>query len=75
MRERDQGRGRAWGRGARGARAGLGRTGPGWAGLGHIADQNHDTLNHQSVSDREPKSQMGQDEHATNHDIRQRNML
>jgi hypothetical protein len=35
MRERDQGEGGTWGRGARGARAGLDRT-----GLGHIVDQN-----------------------------------
>jgi hypothetical protein len=41
MRERDQGEGaRAWGRGARGARAGLGRAGPSCARLGHIANQN-----------------------------------
>jgi hypothetical protein len=59
-------------RGARGARAGLGRTGPGWV-TSRI--ETHDTHNHQSESGREPKSETGRDEHATNHDIRQRNML
>jgi hypothetical protein len=58
--------------GARGARAGLGRTGPGWA---TPRIKTHDTHDHQSESDREPKSEIEQDKHATNHDIRQRNML
>jgi hypothetical protein len=67
MRERDQGEGaRTWGQG----RAGQ-------AGLGWVTPRvkTHDTYNHQTDSDREPKSQTGRDEHATNHDIRQRNML
>jgi hypothetical protein len=73
MRERDQGGGaRAWGgQGAPGAR------GPDRAGSGWVTSQveTHDTHNHQSESDREPKSKTGRDEHVTNHDIRQRNML
>jgi hypothetical protein len=74
MRERDQGEGARMGRagGARGTRAGPGRTGPGWA---TPRVKTHDTHDHQSESDREPKSETGRDEHATNHDIRQRNML
>jgi hypothetical protein len=58
--------------GARGARAGLGRAGPGWVTL---RVKTHDTHNHQSEFDREPKSETGRDEHGTNHDIRQRYML
>jgi hypothetical protein len=58
--------------GARGARAGLGQAGPGWV---TPRVKTHDTHNHQTDSDREPKSQMGRDKHATNHDIIQRNML
>jgi hypothetical protein len=58
--------------GARGARAGPGRAGPGWA---TPRIKTHDTHDHQSESDREPKSKTERDEHATNHDIRQRNML
>jgi hypothetical protein len=54
--------GRAWG--ARGARAGPGQAGPGWA-----------TPRIKKESDCEPKSEIGRDEHTTNHDIRQRNML
>jgi hypothetical protein len=73
MRERDQGEGaRAWGgQGAPGAR------GPDRARLGWATPwiKTHDTHDHQSESDREPKSETEQDEHATNHDIRQRNML
>jgi hypothetical protein len=73
MRERDQGEGaRAWGRGTGGARAGLGWAGPGWV-TSRI--KTHDTHNHQSESDREPKSETRRDEHTTNHDIIQRNML
>jgi hypothetical protein len=73
MRERDQGRGRAdGGRGARGARAGLGRTGQGWV---TPRVKTHDMHNHQSEFDHELKSQTGRDEHATNQYIRQRNML
>jgi hypothetical protein len=76
MRERDQGEGGAHGsRGARGARAGLGRTEPGWAGLGHTAVQNPRHAQPPIGIRSEPKSEMGRDEHATNHDIRQRNML
>jgi hypothetical protein len=70
MRERDQGRGaRAWGQGRQGR---AGRTGPGWV-TSRI--KVHDTHNHQSESGREPKSETGRDEHTTNHDIGQRNML
>jgi hypothetical protein len=78
MREKGSGGGgRAWGGpgapGARGPdRAGPGRAGPGWV-TSWI--KTHDTHNHQSESDREPKTKMAQDEHASNHDIRQRNML
>jgi hypothetical protein len=64
MRERDQGEGgRAHGgKGDRGARAGLGQATP--------RVKSHDTHNHQSKFDREPKSETGRDKHATNHDIR-----
>jgi hypothetical protein len=71
MRQMDQGEGGGarMGRveGARCARAGLGRTGPGWAGLGWVTPwvETHDTHNHQSESDREPKSETGRDEYAT----------
>jgi hypothetical protein len=58
--------------GARGTRAGLGRTRPGWV---TPRVKTHDTHNHHSESDREPKSQTGRDEHVTNHYIKQRNML
>src|SRR5688572_14836821 len=86
IRERDQGEGaRAWG--GQGARAWGGQgapwaRGPSWAGPGWARPslvtprvKTHDTHDHQSKSDREPKSETGRDEHATNHDIRQRNML
>jgi hypothetical protein len=65
---------RAWGRqgGARGARAGPGQAGPGWA---TPRIKTHDTHDHQSESDREPKSETRRDEQATNHDIRPGNML
>jgi hypothetical protein len=53
-------------RGARGARAGLGRTGRAWSLHGSNTNQK---------SDREPKSEPGRDEHTIKHDIRQRNML
>jgi hypothetical protein len=62
----------------RGARAGPGWTRPGragpdrpgWAGSGHIADQNQtgldrDTHDHQTELNREPKSETERDEHAT----------
>jgi hypothetical protein len=71
MRQKDQGRGHTHGEG-RGARAGPGRAVPGWA---TPRIKNHDTHDHQTESDCEPKSEMERDEHATNHDIRQRNML
>ena len=64
------------GAGAPGARGpdwvGPGRAGPGWV---TPRVKTHDTHDHQSESDREPKSETGRDEYATNHDIRQRNML
>ena len=77
MRERDQGRGRALGKGtgAKGARAeagsswaGPGRAGSGWAGL-HRGSKSHGTHNQISESNREPKSETGRDEHAIKHDI------
>jgi hypothetical protein len=58
--------------GARGAWAELGRARLGWV---TPRVKTHDTHNHQSESYREPKSETGRDEHTTNHDIRQRNML
>jgi hypothetical protein len=61
--------GRAWGQGRQGH---AGRTRPGWVTL---RVKIHDTHDHQSESDREPKSETERDEHATNHDIRQRNIL
>jgi hypothetical protein len=66
MRQMDQGEGGGarMGReeGARGARAR-----PGLAGLGWVTPrvETHDTHNHQSESDREPKSETGRDEHTT----------
>jgi hypothetical protein len=59
----------------RGRQGRAGRAGP--AGLGWVTPRvkTHDTHNHQSESDRELKSATGRDEHATNHDIRQRYML
>jgi hypothetical protein len=55
----------------------MGEGAPGARGSGWVTPRvkTHDTHNHQTDSDREPKSKMGRDEHATNHDIRQRNML
>jgi hypothetical protein len=76
MRQRDQGEGGAHGEGRwRQGRAGW--TGLGQAGPGCVTSQikTHDTHNHQSESDCELKSETGRDKHATNHDIRQRNML
>jgi hypothetical protein len=77
-RKEEKGEGCAWERG-RGAkergleRAGLGRVGSGWVGLGHVVGpKTHDTHNHRSEFDREPKSETRRDEHAIKHDIRQK---
>jgi hypothetical protein len=50
------------GRGARGTRAG-----PGWAGPGRVTSriETHDTHDHQTGSNREPKSETERDGHAT----------
>jgi hypothetical protein len=76
MREREQGEGARMGAEALGARgpdwAGPGQAGPGWV---TPRVKTHDMHDHQSESDREPKSKKERDKHATNHDIRQRNML
>jgi hypothetical protein len=55
----------------------MGAGAPGARGPGWVTPwvKTHDTHNHQTDSDRETKSQTGRDEHATNHDIRQGNML
>jgi hypothetical protein len=64
------------GAGAPGARgpdwAGPGRARPGWV---TPLVKTHNTHNHQSETDHEPKFEMGRDKHTTNHDIRQRKML
>jgi hypothetical protein len=51
----------------RGARAGPGWTGLGWAGLGlaTLRIKTHDTHDHQTELNREPKSETERDEHAT----------
>jgi hypothetical protein len=74
MRERDQGRGRAHGEG-RGRQGRVGQTEPDQAGLVTPWVKTHDMHTHQSESNCELKSETGRDEHATNHDIRQRYML
>jgi hypothetical protein len=45
----------------------LDRTGPGWAGLGRaiLRIKTHDTHDHQTELNREPKSETERDEHAT----------
>jgi hypothetical protein len=57
--------GGVWAPGARSA--GLGRTGPGWVGLGRATSrvETHDTHDHQTNSNREPKNETERDEHAT----------
>jgi hypothetical protein len=55
--------------GARGARAGLGRTGSGWAGLGQAVTHRGSKPTTHTTTKRNPivnqKSEMGRDEHAT----------
>jgi hypothetical protein len=58
------------GRGARGARLGLGRARSGWIGL-HRGLKSHSTHNHRSESNCDLKSEMRRGEHAIKHDIRQ----
>jgi hypothetical protein len=55
MRQRDQGEGGTHGEG-RGRQGRAGRTRPGWA---TPWIKTHDTHDHQSESDRKPKSEMG----------------
>jgi hypothetical protein len=61
-------------RGGTGARGAPGQAGPGRAGS-RAGTEAHNTRDHISDSNREPKSEMRRDEHAIKHDIRQRNML
>jgi hypothetical protein len=64
--EREERRGRQGGVGARGAQ---GRAGPDWAGLGWgratSRVETHDTHDHQTNSNREPKTETERDEHVT----------
>jgi hypothetical protein len=66
------------GLGGGGARAWVGQGAPvtrglDWAGPGRARSLRGSNTNRNS--DREPKSELGRDEHAIKHDIRQRNML
>jgi hypothetical protein len=63
--------GRGWGAG--GARARLGRTGPGWVTPRVETSRHAQAQIERSIH--EPKSETGRDEHTTKHDIRQRNVL
>jgi hypothetical protein len=64
MREREERRGRqgGWAPGPR--RAGPGRAGLGW-GRATSRVESHDTHDHQTNSNREPKTETERDEHAT----------
>jgi hypothetical protein len=72
MRERERREGpQGGGTGARDARARADRAELGRAGSRRGA-KTHDTHNHRSESDHEPKSKTRRDEHAIKHDIRQK---